>query len=73
LFEEPGYCACIEYEQAGSIHLLQGSIIKLSKEVQVVADVDVVAVVVVVVEGIPLIIVQHLHFHYSHWFIVASY
>jgi hypothetical protein len=57
LFEEPGYCACIEYEQAGSIHLLQGSKIKLSKEAQVIADVDVVVVVVVVVEWIPLIIV----------------
>jgi hypothetical protein len=39
LFEEPGYCACIEYEEAGSIHLLQASKIKLSKEAQVVADV----------------------------------
>jgi hypothetical protein len=56
LFEEPGYCACIEYKQAGSIHLLQGSKIKLSKEAQVIADVDVV-VVVVVVEWISLIIV----------------
>ena len=50
-------CACIEYKQAGSIHLLQGSKIKLIKEAQVIADVDVVVVIIIVVEWIPLIIV----------------